>query len=101
MARRSRRSARSQGMREAMSIAATLAHELRNTRRRRQVKQADLADAVGVSQSAISRLESGAGARTSIETWVALGIALDRPIAIAFGRDVVEPVRDAGHLAAQ
>jgi len=101
MASRRRRAARSIGAREAHAIAANLGRDLRVTRRRRHVKQEELGDRVGVSQAEISALEAGAGARTSIETWVAIGIALDRPIAIAFSRDVVEPLRDAGHLAAQ
>ena len=56
---------------------------------------------MGLSQAQICALEGGAGAQTSLETWVALGIALDRPIAIGFTRDVVEPLIDAGHLDAQ
>ena len=60
-----------------------------------------MGDRVGVSQAEISALEAGAGARTPIETWVAIGIALNRPIAIGFSRDVVEPLNDSGHLAAQ
>ncbi len=60
------------------------------------------ADLVGLGQSEISHLERGHGARTSIETWIAIGIALQRPIAIGFSRDVVDPTPlDAGHLAAQ
>jgi len=101
MARRSRRSARWNGAREARAIAGNLAHDLRTTRRRRRLTQEELGDKAGLSQAEISALEAGAGARTSIETWVAIGIALERPIAIGFSRDVVEPLQDAGHLAAQ
>ena len=54
-----------------------------------------------MGQSEISYLERGFGGRTSIETWVAIGIALERPVAVGFGRDVVEPLHDAGHLAPQ
>ena len=65
------------------------------------MRQDQLGDAVGVSQAEISRLEAGQGAHTSIETWVAIGIALDRPLAIGFSRDLARPLADAGHLAAQ
>jgi transcriptional regulator with XRE-family HTH domain len=101
MAVRSRRAARSLGMREAAAIAGNLARDLRATRRRRHLKQAELADKVGISQAQVSRLEAGAGARTSIETWIAIGIALERPLAIGFSRDTAAPLQDAGHLAAQ
>ncbi len=89
-------------MREANAIAANLGRDVRRTRIGRRLTQAQLADMVAVSQSEISALEAGRGARTSIETWVAIGIALDRPIAIGFTRDVADPMpKDAGHLAAQ
>jgi transcriptional regulator with XRE-family HTH domain len=88
-------------MREANAIAGTLGRVLRSTRRGRRLRQDQLGDLVGVSQAAISNLEAGRGSRTSIETWVALGIALDRPMAIGFSRDVSMPLNDAGHLEAQ
>ena len=101
MSRQRQPGARSIGSREARAIAANLARDLLRTRRQRRITQAALGGRVGVSQAEISALEAGAGARTSIETWVAIGIALRRPIAIGFSRDVVEPLNDAGHLAAQ
>jgi transcriptional regulator with XRE-family HTH domain len=78
-----------------------LARDLAVTRKRRRWTQDRLAAVVGVSQAEISYLERGYGSRTPIETWVAIGIALKRPIAIGFSRDVVAPLQDAGHLAAQ
>jgi transcriptional regulator with XRE-family HTH domain len=102
MGRSKRRAAVIAGKREARAIAATLGREARSTRRRRRLTQAALGNLVGLGQSEISHLERGNGAGASIETWVAIGMALDRPIAIGFGRDVVDPeLRDAGHLAAQ
>ena len=90
------------GLREAQAIAANLGRDSKVTRRRRHLTQAELGRRVGLSQSEISYLERGHGARTSVETWVAIGIALGRPIAIGFRRDVVDPLPlDAGHLAAQ
>lgn len=100
--RRARRSDASLvGRREAAAIAANLGREARSTRRRRRLTQAELGRRVGLGQSEISRLELGQGAATSIDMWVAIGIALRRPISIGFSRDVVEPLQDAGHLDAQ
>lgn len=89
------------GLRESQAIAANLGRELRSTRRQRRLTQRELGDLVDLGQSEISHLERGHGSRTSVETWIALGIALRRPIGIGFSRDVVEPLHDAGHLAAQ
>src|SRR3954447_3752309 len=89
------------GVRQSGAIAANLGRDCKTTRKRRRLTQAELGSRVGLGQSEIGYLERGHGARTSIETWVAIGIALDRPIAIGFGRDVVEPLLDAGHLAPQ
>jgi transcriptional regulator with XRE-family HTH domain len=100
-----RRSRRTQpeivGAREAQRIAATLGSQVRATRRRRRVTQVALGRRVGVVQSRISEVERGHGASSALELWISLGVALDRPLAVSFGRDiVVEPV-DAGHLAIQ
>ena len=89
------------GVRESRAIAANLGRDLKSTRLRRRLTQGELAALVDLGQSEISYLERGHGARTSIETWVALGMALERPVAIGFSRDVVDPLSDAGHLAAQ
>jgi transcriptional regulator with XRE-family HTH domain len=90
------------GLREAQAIAANLGRDAKATRKRRRLTQAELGHLVGLGQSEISHLERGHGARTSIETWIAIGIALRRPISIGFSRDVVDPdLQDAGHLAAQ
>jgi transcriptional regulator with XRE-family HTH domain len=89
------------GQREARAIAANLGGEAKATRRRRRLTQQQLGALAGLGQSEISYLERGHGSRTSIETWVAIGIALNRPIAFGFGRDTVQPLHDAGHLDAQ
>ena len=102
MSGRRRRAARAIGAREASAIAGNLGRDLRRTRIRRRLTQAALGDKVSISQAEVSALEAGRGARTPIETWVALGIALHRPIAIGFSRDIADPLpQDAGHLAAQ
>jgi hypothetical protein len=58
---------------------------------------------IGVSQSAWSRIERGHGSQVSLQTWIAIGIALDRPLAVSFTRplgELREPF-DAGHLEIQ
>jgi transcriptional regulator with XRE-family HTH domain len=101
MPRRKRTSSEIAGAREAQAIAATLGREARSTRQRRRLTQAELGLRVGLSQSEISHLEAGHGQGTSIATWTAIGIALGRPLAIGFGRDIVPTTQGAGHLAGQ
>jgi transcriptional regulator with XRE-family HTH domain len=102
MPRRKRTTAEIAGAREAQAIAATLGRDARSTRLRRRLTQRELGRRVGLGQSEISHLELGHGENTSIATWTAIGIALNRPLAIGFGRDVADPgPRDAGHLVAQ
>ena len=101
MSGRKRRTAQVVGGREAQAIAATLGRDARATRRRRRLTQARLGALVNLSQSEISRLERGLGAGAAVETWVAIGIALGRPIAIGFSRDTAAPLNDAGHADAQ
>lgn len=90
------------GAREATRIAATLGGDLKRTRRGRRLTQRALGYRVGLSQGRISELERGEGASAPLDTWIALGLALDRPLAVSFSRDVEpEMTRDAGHLLAQ
>lgn len=57
---------------------------------------------VGLGQARISDLGRGRGATAPMHTWIALGIAIGRPIAMSFSRDTEdEEPRDAGHLVAQ
>lgn len=92
------------GQREAMAIAATLGGNARAARRARGWSIAHLARKVGLSVARLSEIERSLGTRAPLETWVALGIALERPLAVTFTRPLgqsVSSVSDAGHLEMQ
>lgn len=90
-----------EGRGEARSIAGTLGLELKSTRRRRRLTQAQLGRRVGLSGARVGELERGDGASAPLEAWVKLGKAIGRALAVAFTRELEHEPRDAGHLAAQ
>ncbi len=102
MSRVRRTDAEVQASRESARIGATLGSDLQRTRKRRRITQRALGERIGLGQVRISEIERGLGATAPLETWIALGVAIDRPLAVSFSRDMQpdEP-RDAGHLAAQ
>ena len=89
------------GFRESRRIAAVLGAEVRRARLRRHITQAALGRRIGVVQSRVSEIERGLGSRATLELWVAMGIALDRPLAVSLSRDISAEPADAGHLAVQ
>ena len=91
------------GDREAGRIALVLGANLRVSRRRLTMTQEQLGDRVGVKRSRISQLERGLGGSAPLLLWARLGMAVGKPLAVAFSRDLEaapEPV-DGGHLVAQ
>jgi transcriptional regulator with XRE-family HTH domain len=92
-----------EAQRLSQSIADALGKAVRIGRIRLHLTQSELAARVGVQQSWISRIELGRGQGAPLETWIALGVALGRPLAVSFSRplgEMREPA-DAGHLAMQ
>ena len=88
---------------EATRAAATLGADMKHSRLRRRLTLGRLAERVGIGRSRLQELEAGRGASAPLRVWYALGIALDRPFAAGFSRDLSVPPEptDAGHLAAQ
>jgi HTH-type transcriptional regulator/antitoxin HipB len=78
-----------------------LGRELRASRTRRRITQAQLGARVGLSQSTISELERGEGGSLSLDTLQRVAGALGRNLGIDLGRDAAAEPADAGHLAIQ
>ena len=87
---------------EARSLALSLGRTVRDARRRIRWSQAQLAAKVGLKRTRIGDIERGEATGTPLVAWVRLGIALRRPIAISFSRDLEAMApSDAGHLEGQ
>jgi transcriptional regulator with XRE-family HTH domain len=89
--------------RRSTAMSLSLGRDLREARTRLSMTQRAVAAKVGISQTAWSRIERGLGGQVPLQTWVALGIALDRPLAVNLTRalgDTRGPA-DAGHLDIQ
>jgi transcriptional regulator with XRE-family HTH domain len=86
------------------SITGTLGRDVRAARRGRRLTQAALGRRIGRSQAQISEIERGGGGGTSLETWIAIGVALDRPLTVGLSRPFQArdaETSEAGHLRIQ
>lgn len=103
-ARRSRTNPQITGHREGIAIAATLGGQVRAARRARRLTQSVLATRIGLSGARLSEIERGYGLRAPLETWIALGVAVGRPLAVTMSRPLQPADADdaaAGHLRIQ
>ena len=82
----------------ASSVVSRAGAEIRESRRRRRLKQTALAGLVGISQARLADIEAGRGGGAPAELWFALAKALDRYLKFEFGRDPLQELADAGHL---
>jgi transcriptional regulator with XRE-family HTH domain len=63
------------------------------------LSQRALAERMGTTQSVISRLEEGGGARNRIDTLARVAVALDRHLVVSFPAEVPSDLRDAVQVA--
>jgi len=75
----------------SQALALALGKSVRDGRKRLGITQATLGERVGADQTRISQIERGLGRGVPLDLWVALGVALGRPLAIAFSRSLGEP----------
>ena len=61
--------------------------------------QRELADRMGTTQSVISRLEEGGGAKNRIDTLARVATALDRDLVLSFPTEVPDNLTDAVQVA--
>ena len=89
--------------RRSTAIALALGRDVREGRIRLSMTQRDASAKIGISQTAWSRIECGLGDHVPLLTLVALGVALERPLAVGLTRPLSEPrgPADAGHLEIQ
>jgi transcriptional regulator with XRE-family HTH domain len=90
------------GDRETQAIVARLGREVRTWREQHGLTLAQLGARVGLGASRMGDIERGRGGEAAFSTYVALGVAIGRPLAADFSRDVsATSTRDAGHLSIQ
>ena len=68
-------------------------------RTRAGLSQRELADKMGTTQSVISRLEEGGGAKNRIDTLARVATALDRHLILSFLQKVPAKLKDAVQVA--
>jgi ribosome-binding protein aMBF1 (putative translation factor) len=63
------------------------------------LSQRELAERMGTTQSVISRLEEGGGAKNRIDTLARVATALDRHLVLSFPSEVSDKLTDAVQVA--
>ena len=76
-----------------------LAQLIYDLRTKAGISQRELAERMGTTQSAISRLEEGGGARNRIDTLARVATALDRHLIVSFPEKVPAKLKDAVQVA--
>lgn len=81
------------------SVDLALGQLIYDLRTEAGLSQRELADRMGTTQSVISRLEEGGGARNRIDTLARLARALDRHLVLSFPSDVSARMPDSVQVA--
>jgi DNA-binding XRE family transcriptional regulator len=77
-----------------------IGRDMRSMRLLRRWTQRELAERAGIGRMMVVRIEAGTAALDA-EVLERLGVAFGVPVHLGFGRDTLEDVADAGHLAMQ
>ena len=92
-----------EGVREAQALVGTLGGTVRAARVAKRMTLEGLSRRVGLGRARLSQIERGEGGGTPLRAWIAIGIALDRPLTVSLSRpqDAPRGAADAGHLEIQ
>ena len=82
-------------------LCLRLGRELRASRLRRRLTQAQASERARLSRSTWSRMELGKGAGQTIDAWARAMLAVERPLRLDLGADALERPADSGHLDGQ
>ena len=85
--------------REAVDKDLALGQLIYDLRTRAGLSQRELAAKMGTTQSVISRLEEGGGARNRIDTLARVATALDRHLVVSFPETVPANLKNAVQVA--
>jgi transcriptional regulator with XRE-family HTH domain len=94
-----RRSEPDEATRSGVEQDLALGQLLYDLRTEAGLSQRELAERMGTTQSVISRLEEGGGARNRIDTLARVATALDRHLVVSFPTKVPARLKDAVQVA--
>lgn len=94
-----RRSAPEMATRSGVEQDLALGQLIYDLRTKAGLSQRELAERMGTTQSVISRLEEGGGARNRIDTLARVATALDRHLVVSFPTTVPARLKDAVQVA--
>jgi len=89
-----------EAMRRNQEQRFRIGDEVQRMRERRGWTRTELARRAGIGRMVESRIERGA-TNLDLDGLQRIGLALGGPVVVTFGRDVLEPTADAGHLVMQ
>ena len=89
----------SAGARAGIEQDLALGQLIYDLRTEAEFSQRELADRMGTTQSVISRLEEGGGARNRIDTLARVAIALNRHLVVSFPESLPAQLKDAVQVA--
>ena len=87
------------GTRAAVEQDLALGQLIYDLRTQAGLSQRELAERMGTTQSVISRLEEGGGARNRIDTLARVATALDRHLVVSFPEKIPAKLKDAVQVA--